>query len=120
MAPDLTRAQKAAGREFREECSARLLALDPSAARCTPYTVWFRHECLPSDRAVQAGTWAMALKQHYWLSADGLFAFMFRQGECPRCGLHVLSGTGRFAVAPDHPPEKGAVVAYPHRAVPAS
>lgn len=122
----LTPEQKAAGRYFRGWCRGWLDGLEAGAA-CPPFTVWYRHECKPGDRAVQSGTWAMYLRQHYWTSPEmpgapaGLFAFIFRRGECSRCGLAVRSGSGRFVIAAENPPEKGAVVAQQsaNREVPA-
>lgn len=116
----LTPGEREAGRAFRTRCQELLLQV-PATAVCSPFTVWYRHECRDIDQG--AGTWAMRLRQHYWLlpategAEEGLFAFIFRWGLCSRCGLRVRSGTGRFVIARDNPPEKGAIVAYQNRAV---
>jgi hypothetical protein len=115
----LTAEEKAAGRTYRDWCQRHLEDI-PSQARCSPFTVWYRHACRDDG---QGGTWGMRLRQHYWRSpaypgaAEGLFAFVFRWGRCSRCGLMVRSGTGRFVLAAKSPPEKGAVIAYANRAV---
>lgn len=115
----LTAEEKAAGRAFRAWCQGQLDQV-PADARCSPYTVWYRHACRDDG---QGGTRGLRLRQHYWLSpafpavAEGRFAFISRQGACPRCGLAVRSGTGRFVLAAGNPPEKGAVVAHPDGAV---
>lgn len=163
----LTPEEKACGRVFRDWCQNAILDGVTADAFCPPYIIWYRHECKPSDKAVQSGTWAMRLKQTYCLSpaysvfregevralswdretyshaaevwadleeADmthlsvvkalipaGKFAYIFRFGECPRCFLRVRSGTARFVLAAENPPEKGANIAKqpPHGSVPA-
>jgi hypothetical protein len=105
----LTPEQKAAGREFRARWRRLLDELDeafPPASRCPPYTVWFRHGC--KDR----GSWALFMRQQYAPSPDGLFAFIYRHGNCSHCGLQVRS-SGRLALAAENPPEKGAVIHMP-------
>lgn len=123
----LTPEEKSAGKLFRDSC-ALLLAEVPSEARCSTFTVWYRHACRDDG---QGSTWGMRLRQHYWTSPEyqvegewgkwktakpvttipaGRFAFIFRWGRCSRCGLMVRSGAGRFVIAADSPPEKGAVV----------
>lgn len=114
----LTDAEKKAGRAFRDQCSIVLAQQDPADAFCSPYIVWYRHPCKPSERTVQGSTWAMKLRQYYWLSPAypgieaGKFAFIFRRGECSRCGTVVRSNSWRFVLAADNPPEKGAVIGY--------
>jgi hypothetical protein len=112
MAAPLTPEEKAAGRLFLDSC-AYLLTKVPSQVPCSPFTVWYRHSCRDDGRG---STWGMRVRQHYWTSPGypgvqaGLFGFIFRWGRCGRCGLMVRSGTGRFVIAADSPPEKGAVV----------
>lgn len=117
----LTPQEKLAGRAFLDQCQREQLELDPAAAAtCTPFTVWYRHECKPSEKSVQAGTRAMLLKQHYWLSPEyrvrdsvtvpaEKFAVIFRRGQCSRCGLLVCSNV-KLVLAEQTPPEKGAVI----------
>lgn len=117
----LNRTEKAAGKAFRDACAARLAALPGGTALASPYITWFRHDCTGGT------SWAMKLRQHYWLSPQypgvpaGLLAVIFRFGECPRCGLAARSGTGRLVIAARTVMEKGAVREDWHedRAVPA-
>lgn len=108
----LTLPEKSAGRAFRERCQ-ELISEIPATALCSPFIPWYRHQCRDSETE---GTWAMHLREHYWLSwpagevPAGRFAFIFRWGSCPRCGLRVRSGTGRLVLAQRVPPGKGAVV----------
>jgi hypothetical protein len=114
----LTPDEKACGRLFRDFCQAALLNGITADAFCPPYIVWYRHECKPGERSVQSGTRAMYLKQVYVLSSgceahgvpEGLFAYVYRFGQCPRCDFRVRSGTARFVIAAENPPEKGANV----------
>ncbi len=106
MTVPLTREQKLAGREFRARCSKLLSALaeaSPAGARCSVYTVWYRHLCLGR------GSWALFLREHRRESPDGLFAFCWREGTCSRCNLTVRSG-GRVVRAAVRLAEKGAVI----------
>lgn len=123
----LTLTEKSAGKAFREQCQ-ELLSGIPAAALCSPFIPWYRHQCRDSETE---GTWAMHLREHWWLSPqyqvpgewgqwksarpvetvrEGLFAFVFRQGTCSRCRLRVRSGTGRLVLAEHVPPGKGAIV----------
>lgn len=102
----LTPEQKMAGRAFRAQCVAELAVLSGDGGYyCSPYITWYRHTC------GQRGSWALFLRQHYRTSPDGLFAFIWREGTCSACGTTVRSGSGRFVLAADNPPEKGAIVA---------
>lgn len=115
----LTPDQRECGKAFRDWCRDALLNGITADAFCPPYLTWYRHECAPGDRAVQSGTWAMKLKQSYVRLGtaceehgvpEGMFAYVFYFGMCPRCDLRVRSGSGRFVIASETPPDKGAIV----------
>jgi hypothetical protein len=40
-------------------------------------------------------------------AADGLFAWIWKEGACSGCGLAVRSKTGRVVLAADRPPDHG-------------
>lgn len=132
MASGLTALERQAGRRFRAECNSKYL-LHPSQrpdAYCTPFIRNYRHECPARGGA----STALALHEQYELSPEydvapgpdgdvftkvpegaerldwdvrvraGLFAFIWKQGECPACHLTVRSRTGRVVLAADRPP----------------
>lgn len=96
----LTDAEKAAGRDFREAMTYRLVHGLPEAAPCDPHIREYRHDC-PARGGV---SWPLRLKEHVRESPGyedvpaGRFTFTWVDGRCT-CGLVVRSRTGRLAVA---------------------
>lgn len=71
-----------------------------------------RHDCTkarlsgPEGRKVST---ALDLKEIYWLSDDGVFALVFREGKCTHCGQVARSKKGRVYEAAKRPPLQGRV-----------
>jgi hypothetical protein len=136
-------------RAFAAARFVQLAEETPEADFCPPYIVWYRHDCRERNQQgtwamfLRQHYWT---SPEYWvcycgtveplvlyvfphedcqggkpIAEAGKFAFIYREGECPRCHLLVRSGTGRFVFAAENPPEKGAVVAefQPDQHVPA-
>jgi hypothetical protein len=115
----LTDAEKRAGRAFRDARQAvldRLNAADPPGVFAL--VVWrvVRHAC-PAAGGASTG---ISLREVYRpspaltdpesamvVTADGQFAFIFKEGRCSGCGLAVRTRKGRFVIAADRPPEHG-------------
>lgn len=101
--------EKAAGRVFREAMQKRLTAsavADPPTYVVPNFIANFRHVCT----AIGGRSAAMELREMYVLSPargpvpEGRFAFLWREGRCPRCGDTARSTTGRIVLARDRPP----------------
>lgn len=132
----LSPAEKQAGRAFRDARQVALdarNAADPPGGVVSVYWRVPRHEC-PAAGGASIG---ITLRENYEpspayrvcycgvvapmspdfphhdcdgskvLAADGLFAFIWKEGRCFGCGLAVRTKVGRFVVAADRPPENG-------------
>jgi hypothetical protein len=128
--------EKAAGRMFRALCQGGLDAQnqeDPPRGFALPYWRVVRHECADADSA----SIGITLREHSLASpvyrvcycgtvgtdgvdfphrdcdgskvvaADGLFAFMWKEGRCAGCGRVVRSKAGRVVLAADRPRGNG-------------
>jgi hypothetical protein len=133
MAAELSRAEKLAGRAFRERAvQAMDLAFSemPETTEVRPlYLNFVRHVCPKHE----GRTWAVQLKEYVLFSprmyacycsavlaephvdCDGaveieesLFGWIWRAGSCP-CGYTVRSHGGRIVLAGDRGPLHGAV-----------
>jgi hypothetical protein len=135
----LTPEEKAAGRMFRALCQGGLDAENresPPHGFALPYWRVVRHECEPAAGA----SIGITLREHrlaspvyrvcycgtvgtdapdfpHWdcdgskvVAADGLFAFMWKEGRCAGCGRVVRSRIGRVVIAADRPPENGRTI----------
>jgi hypothetical protein len=133
----LTRAEKLAGRHFRDAQQAILAALwesDPDPASTSPFLRHYRHDC-----AARRHSWSLELSEAYALSPElwvcycsmvgpnetvphddcdggvkvpaGRFGFIYLEGTCPDCGLRVRSGMGRFMDAYTRPPREKKIYA---------
>ena len=132
----LTDEEKRAGRLFRGQCQEALDQLnadDPPHGAVLPFWRVVRHEC---EDAAGASV-GITLREHRLASppyrvchcgtvgtdgpdfphrdcdggkvvaADGLFAFIWKEGRCAGCGRVVRSKAGRVVLAADRPPEHG-------------
>lgn len=132
----LTSVEKQAGRAFREASQVILSALNessPPGQLALPLWRVVRHEC-PVAGGASIG---IVLREHYeespeywacycgtvstWgthfphdhcdggkvVSPAGQFAWIWKEGKCSGCGLAVRTGTGRFVIAADRPPDHG-------------
>jgi hypothetical protein len=130
---ELTAHQKAAGKVFYAAMNAGLEAMPP-ASPCDPYISWYHHPCaaadgqnrgielheryeyspayriMPGDIAqeIPPGTTCVTCIS---IIVRDFFGFIWKEGGCGDCGLHVRSPMGRLVVAEERPPERKARVA---------
>jgi hypothetical protein len=133
----LSRAEKLAGRHFRDEQGQALADAwkkDPEPATTSPFLRHYRHDC-----TARRHSWSLELAEVYELSPElwvcycsavgpngtvphddcdggvkvpvGRFGFIRLEGTCPDCGLRVRSGTGRFVDAYTRPPREKKIYA---------
>lgn len=137
LIPELTQDQKAAGRVFYAAMNEGLAAMAP-ASPCSPYISWYHHPCSAMDgqnrgielheryeysppyrimpgpggshavREIPPGTTAITCLS---IIVRGFFGFIWKEGGCSDCGLHVRSPMGRLVVADWRPPERRTRVA---------
>lgn len=136
----LTGTQKAAGRHFRDARRGVLSQLNqeqPPDGHALAFWRVYRHDC-QAHGGVSIG---IDLHEHYepsspyWVcycgrvepgspdfphrdcdggkpvTAEGFFAFIWKDGQCPDCGLAVRSKDGRLVLSADRPPAEVRVVA---------
>lgn len=108
----LTRAERQAGRAFRDRCAAELaetFTTDPPTYTIAPVAPpVLRHSC----PARGGRSTAMPISEVYLPSPDddthnvpaGLFAFIYRQGACRLCGQTARSDRHRVVLAAQRPP----------------
>lgn len=112
----LTDLEKKAGRRFRDDCSARLLAVNetsPATFEVPFFLGVYRHLC-PSRNGRSTG---LELKEQYWISPiypeesvpAGRFGYLFREGRCRACGQSARSQVGRLVDGWVRPPITGRV-----------
>lgn len=109
----LSAAEKIVGRAFRDEQDAALADL-PADIRVPGTLRFLRHEC------ARRKTDILELREHYLTSPQGQaegqdvpagrFAFVYRSGQCSRCGLTAIT-TGRVVDAYERAPMTGRVAA---------
>lgn len=119
---NLSPADKAAGRRFRDRCAAALersFVDDPPTYVVPVVIALFRHAC---PRRNNKST-ALALREVYQLSpaepdtdvCAGLFAFIHREGRCRFCGQTARSRAFRLVLAGERPPLPGHIARSEHR-----
>ncbi len=110
----LTPEEKAAGRRFRDQAQADLLAsvqAQPPTHVVPNFLALYRHNCPARD----GRSTALELKEMYRKSlADGdvpagRFGFLWREGRCRHCGATASSRAGRLVDAHRRPPIVGRV-----------
>jgi hypothetical protein len=102
MARALTRAERAAGRAWRQECRDRLDRLnaeDPPGLLLLALQHHVRHEC----PAVAGRSVSMELKERYEAHPELPVAWIWKEGRC-RCGLLGRSRDGYVVDSRDRPP----------------
>lgn len=135
----LTDTQKTAGRMFRDARRSALFGLNqaqPPAGHALALWRVYRHDC-PAHGGISIG---IDLHEHYeasplyWVcycgsvgpagsdvphrdcdggrvvTPEGFFAFIWKDGQCPDCGLTVRSRDGRLVLGADRPPAEVRVV----------
>lgn len=98
---ELTPEQKAAGRLFRERACLDLEALwerDPADLTVPVVVHHYRHLCEAQDGK------SVSLECREVYIADGLFAFVYKEGKCRPCGITARSRDWLFFLAADRPP----------------
>ncbi len=98
----LTETELIAARAFRTAQRAVLQqknAGEPPDIIVSVFIRHYRHDC-----AKQGGkSVSLELREHYVLSSDRRFGWIFTEGRCPGCGMTARSGTGRL-VDPEQRP----------------
>jgi hypothetical protein len=101
----LTAAEKEAGHTFRDLCVEALRKLQGDnldGVNGVPWTLGgYRHECTGAGKgslaAASGRTVLLPLALKHWSSPAigsvpaGVFAYVFSDGKCKQCGLHVIS-----------------------------
>lgn len=113
----LSRAQQAAGRDFRAAWQHALDAMNlthPPGGEADPLHRTVRHAC-PGQGGASVG---IELAEHRKPSQEvpgvlpaGLLSFVWKDGRCPDCGLVLRSSLGRVALTADLQPLKERKVA---------
>ena len=112
----LTMPEKQAGRHFRDQAQADLLAsfVDTPPDHTVPnFLSLYRHSC----PARNGRSTALELKEVYLLSPAyehlgvpaGRFGFIWKAGRCRGCGQTARSRAGRLILTEDRPPLHGRV-----------